>query len=502
MKIALRDYQQDIVNRVRHEYAKGIKSVLMVSGTGSGKTIMFGHITREAFLRGKRVWIIAHRIEILLQIALTLDDYEVEYSIMAAGHRPDDSKQVQVCSVSSLARRMGSMHSPDLIVIDEAHHARAKTYVRIMEEYPDAFKLGVTASPERLDGKGLGDLFKSMVLGPTIREFIEQGHLCPYRMWSIPTMATTAVLKEESKNKRGGFGDFDMMAAEQLLYESGIMGDVMEHFEEYCRELRTVVFCCTVESAENMAQMFRESGYRAASIDGKMGIGRRLEIMEDYRTGELQVLTNCNIISEGVDISEIEAVLMCRPTQSLSMYLQQVGRSLRPCKGNPGKVAKILDFVGNYDRHKAPCLDRKWSLEGRKKREKDEEGEEIDTVTCPHCQGCQYRKDLVQGRFCSFPDCGKEVITAEELKERELNHVGGKLYEIDIEKAHKDARDIDDLLMEEARQSELRRLVSDASTYEEFEVLRKQLRTKDGRPYKKGWTYMQMKARGISRGGG
>lgn len=331
------------------------QSVLLFGPCGFGKTVIFSWLAWRVIEKGGRVVIIVHRDELLQQVSRTLDAFSVPHTFCAAGYGYDSRFNVIVASAMTLVNRLHRMKAPTLVVIDEAHHAIAgNTWGRILAHWPGVRRLGVSATPCRADGRGLGELFRHMVLGPTTRSLIEQGWLSPYRLFVPPTIAT------EGLHKRAG--DFVTGELEERANKPHITGDAITHYTKHAAGKRAVVFCVSVAHAKAVALAFSASGHAAQCIDGTMDRELRRQTVRGFERGETKVLTSCSLISEGFDCPGIEVAISLRPTMSEGLWLQQVGRALRICDGKDKAI--ILDHAGNTHRFGLPDDERTWSLEG------------------------------------------------------------------------------------------------------------------------------------------
>ncbi len=407
----LRDYQIADLEKLRLAFRAGARSVLYQAPTASGKTVLFAEIVRSAEAKGNPVWVVVHRQELVDQTSRALTALSVPHGIVAAGRFHAGNGVVSVCSVQTLVRRLDKMGDVKLMVLDEAHHSVAGTWDKVISSRPDALLLGVTATPERLDGRGLGreygGHFDVLIEGPTVEALTAQGYLAPARVYIPPQVADLAGLKTRA-------GDYAAGDAALRMDRPTVTGDAIEHYERICPGASAIVFCTRVQHAENVAAAFRERGWRAESIDGTLPDATRRHRIRALGTGQLQILTSCEIVSEGTDIPIVAAAILLRPTQSLGMHLQQIGRVLRPA---PGKThATILDHVGNCVRHGFPDDPRDWSLGGRPKGRADDRAPPIRV--CPQC-------------FAAFrpapvcPYCGFEY----PIQEREVDQVQGDLVE-------------------------------------------------------------------------
>lgn len=414
MSVTLRPYQADAVEVLRDRYRAGRRSPLLVLATGGGKTVIFSHVAAGAQERGKRVLILAHRRELIRQASRKLSDAGVEHGVVAPDFTPSTAA-VQVASVQTLARRIETLPAFDLIVIDEAHHAVAGQWARIVAAQPRARLLGVTATPERMDGRGLGlqagGCFDDMVLGPSAADLIGMGFLTPARVYAPAE-------KPDFSGVRTKGGDFDAKQLEARVNVATITGDVVAHYRKLASGLPTIAFCITVQHAQDVAASFRAAGFRAVCGHGGMAQGERDAAINGLATGDVQILTTCDLVSEGLDVPAVSAAILLRPTKSLGLYLQQVGRGLRPAPGKQHLV--VLDHAGCTTMHDMPDAPRAWSLKGRPKS-----AAEPDMQHCPECLAVQRT-----ARVCTA--CGFEFWEEEEEREgRSLVQEDGELVEMD-----------------------------------------------------------------------
>jgi superfamily II DNA or RNA helicase len=359
MSLTLRDYQARAIHDLRTAYRSGARAPLLVMCTGGGKTIVFAAITAGAVERGRRVLILVHRRELIRQASAKLAWAGVAHGIIAAGFEPSDHP-VQVASVQTLARRLKlQTWQPDLIVVDEAHHAVAGTWSQILDHWPHALRLGVTATPVRRDGRGLGAMFDRLVLGPSMQDLTAQGFLTRARIYAPQ-------IRFQEANLRVRSGDYAPEQAAAELDKPSITGDAIEHYQRLGRGCGAIAFCCTTAHAEHVAAQFRASGITSQTVLGTTSVQDRELAINNLATGALQVLVSVDVISEGTDVPSVGCAILLRPTQSEGLYLQQVGRVLRPA---PGKDhALILDHVGNVHRHGFPDDVRTWTLDDARRR--------------------------------------------------------------------------------------------------------------------------------------
>lgn len=414
MSYTLRPYQQRLDAEVTGAWSAGARNVLAVSPTGSGKTVFFAHcVSRE---RGGSV-AIAHRQELVSQISLALAREGLRHRIIG----PDSV--VRLCTSAHLDELGASYHDPGsryaaagvdtlvrlpatdplflqtaLWVLDEAHHVLAENkWGECAKRFVNARGLGVTATPLRADGKGLGrhadGLFDAMVLGPSMRSLIEQGYLTEYRVFAPPSdldLSNVAV---------GATGDYSAKPLKEARQRSHVTGDVVEHYLRIARGKLGVTFDTDVESATQTAEAYRAAGVPAEVVSAKTPDSVRAAILRKFRNREVLQLVNVDLFGEGFDLPAIEVVSMARPTQSYGLFVQQFGRALRPMQGKTHAI--VIDHVGNVSRHGLPDAYREWSLDRRERRARSGPTDAIPVRTClnPECVSV-YERVLPACPYC------------------------------------------------------------------------------------------------------
>lgn len=435
----LRPYQDRLIDETR-QALRSHRRVLMQAPTGAGKTAITVYMMGRAADSGKRSMFIVHQNELLSQTSKALWKQKLEHGMIAAG-KSFSRLPAQVASVQTLVRRLEQYPEPDLVIIDECHRSAASTYQAVLEAYPNAKVIGLTATPQRTDGKGLDDTYEALVQGPSIRQLIDAGYLSEYEIFAPPSTVDLSGVKTR-------MGDYDKREVEQAVDKPTITGDAVATYRKHAAGKRCVVMCVSIRHAEHVMESYSSAGVPAEMIEGSMTNREREAVLDRFRKGETLVIANVQLLIEGVDIPAIEVVQWLRPTQSLIIWMQGNGRGLRPSEGKEKLL--ILDQVGNWSKHGLPDEDREWSLEGRKKgkRKKDDEAD-VNVQQCKHCF------HIFRPSVDTCPACGQAV---EVRKKAEIQVVDGELEKIDLEaerKARKrdqgKARDLKELVLLGAR---------------------------------------------------
>lgn len=380
--INLRPYQNDVKIGAYQAWDAGYKNVLLVMPTGGGKTKTFSQVIIETLAPPYNVStaVMVHRKELVQQISLTLAEEGVKHNLIAsrkdirgivAAQRREFGQQfydpnaiVTVASVDTLISRQDVYTSwfPTIrqVIIDEAAHVlKENKWGKAFALFPNARGLGVTATPERLDRKGLGShadgIFDVMVEGPPTRWMIDQGFLSKYKIACPPSDYSDHLLNKSDTS------DYSRKAMMQASSKSHIVGDVVENYLKHANGKQAILFATDVATAEKMEKEFLAAGIKAKSLDGTTPDTQRLDTLIKFRERELQVLLNVDLFDEGLDVPGIECVIMARPTKSLGKFLQMIGRGLRVAEGKPHMI--LIDHVGNVKHHGLPCNVRKWTLD-------------------------------------------------------------------------------------------------------------------------------------------
>lgn len=353
----LRDYQQDLYVKSVDAFKRGYKRPLVVAPCGAGKSYLFSEMVHRT--EGE-VLVLVHRQELKQQHEALLSDLGIT--------------NARVSMILTEANRLGKYKKPSLIIADEAHLSRSNSWVKVIEYY-DTFTVGLTATPIRLDSRPLGDIFDALITGVDTKWLIENKRLAPYEYYA-PSVVDTSGLRKVA-------GDYVVSDLEQLMNERAIYGNVIKSYRKIAPGERSIAYCVSVRHAEITAENFNSVGIRAEVLSAGTTAERRRKIMDDFRSGNVTVLCNVGIISEGISIDEVSCCMLLRPTESVALGIQQMMRCMRYL---PGKTAKILDFVGNYTRIGLPDEEREWSLDKPISRKKitDDNGN-FYIRCCPEC---------------------------------------------------------------------------------------------------------------------
>ena len=410
MDICLRPYQQQLIDDVGYEYSEGRRRVCAVAPCGAGKTIMTAWMARGTALSGRRAIFMVHRQELIEQTSATFTAMGIRHGLIAAGAAKEYDLPVQIASVQTLIHRLSQVQAPDLLICDECHHIVANTYRKIVDQFSSSYVLGVTATPERIGGQGLGEIFQSLVLGPSAADLIVAGNLTPYDYYAPPTKFDPAAAHVR-------FGEYVKNDLLSQMDDADVIGDIVKNYKNLADGKRAICYCINRAHSEHVAASFRAAGIPALHIDGETHKAVRARAIEDFRTGRLQILCNAELLGEGFDVPAMEAVILARPTASLTLYIQQSMRPLRPDPNNPEKRAVIIDHVGNVFRHGMPDEEREWSLETKKRKPRA-----TAIKVCPAC----YTAVPSTARTCP---CGHVFAAAPE--ERKITETDGTLKKIE-----------------------------------------------------------------------
>ncbi len=367
----LRDYQIENKRKIYQAWQK-CRSVMLQMPTGTGKTRLFVSIARDLFNYGAarkkaiKILFLAHRKELIEQISDHLGrKYHLAHGLIVSQNMEQKQYPMQIGSVPTLTRRLERWEDKgfDVIIIDEAHHVKAKSYRKIIDFYPSARILGVTATPYRLNGAGFRPEFDELIVSASVADFIKKGYLSEYVYYSIkPTSELQKEIDQMKLDFEGDYKESEMMGVMDRDY---IRAGILSSYQKYAEGKKGIVYTISRDHNTHLAKEFNAAGIKAAAIDSETSKEQREELVQKFRRGEIQVLFNVNIFSEGFDCPDVEVIQLARPTKSLAMYLQQVGRGLRPHDEKENLI--ILDNVGLFNKFGFPSARRKWKyhFEGR-----------------------------------------------------------------------------------------------------------------------------------------
>lgn len=458
--ITLRPDQMELVEAAR-DALKGNQAVLARAPCGAGKTVIAGYISQQMAQRDKRLIFTVHRRHLLRQTALTFQQFNIDFGIIAGGRRnPNPHAHVQIAMMDTLRNRL-EQYQADLVMADECHLSASAGHRAVLDYYKaqGSRLLGLSASPKRLDGKPLGDIYNAIVFARDERWMIDNGILSDYRMIA-PVNPNLAGIGQS-------MGDYDKAAIARIMDTPDIAGDAISNWRQYANGKRTIGYCVNIAHSQHTTAAFVAAGIAAEHVDGETPDDEQRAIISRFASGETQILFNCMLMVEGFDLSAqvghdvpIEALIKLRPTCSTALDVQMNGRALRR-KPEP---AIILDHAANWEKHGLPCWERDWSLDGKTKSER---GMNIPIRCCASCL-----RPYKPAPAC--PYCGAAAV----VRTRQIEHDERvELAEIDKTMAEQQRK--------AARQEEGR-----AKTLAELIELGKQ------RGYAPGWAIMRWKARG------
>lgn len=396
----LRPYQVDVVQKCRDQFAAGVRRILLVAPTGSGKTVISAEMVKTALEKNRRALFLVHRRELLNQAANKLHAVGIDSGVIAAGFEPRPGQLVQVASISTLhvrAMRTAKIYLPhaDLVVVDEAHHCRAKSWRDILDAYPNAAIVGLTATPCRGDGRGLGEIFQTLVECPNVSELVKMGFLVGTRVYAPPPPDLSGV--------KITAGDYNEKGLAEVMNTGQLVGDVVMHWQRHGEGRKTLVYAVDVAHSMHIRDEFNRAGISAGHIDGTTPAEERDAILSQLRSGVLDVVSNCQVLTEGFDAPDVGCIILARPTKSFGMYRQIVGRGLRPSPDKADGMCIVIDHAGATLEHGFVDEPVEWDLkEDKRAASKTVAGatkaQVRKLVDCPECGSVRW-----QGRPCS---CG------------------------------------------------------------------------------------------------
>jgi DNA repair protein RadD len=397
----LRDYQVAAINGVRASFqspARHKRTILCVA-TGGGKTTIAAEFIRRTVDNGKKVLFVAHRKELVEQAKARLELFGIRPGVIMAGWKHNRKRPVNVASVQTLIRRQ--LPEADVIIVDECHHSVSESFKKVLDEYPNAFVIGLTATPYRTDGKGLGDVYTDIISPTSVADLIEREYLVP---------AKTFAPKIDLSGVKVTAGEYNTAELFDRYNKRELYAGTIDNYNRFAPGTKAIVFNVNVAHSQSVAQAFCDAGIPAMHVDGETPAFERARILNDFREGKFKVLCNVNILTEGFDLPAIETVILNRATKSKSLYLQMVGRGLRPSEGK--KHCIVIDQGSNIYEHGPVDAEQELSLEGKKKDKRKDKLDASPVKQCPNCQMTVY----MAARSC---ECGHVFMEAAVMNDEE-----------------------------------------------------------------------------------
>lgn len=423
--LELRAYQTDAIHALRRSLGSGKKAPILVMPTGSGKTAVATEIAKSANQKLKRVVFLANRKQLVLQTSAAFARAGIDHGIAMSQHDRNPMARVQIASEQTLKSRMLKnrlIPSADLLIVDEAHMSIAPGTRDLIKFFGDIVRVGLTATPCRADGRGLGEMYDDLVLGPSVSDLTEQGFLAPAKYFapSIPDLAGIRIVR----------GDYDESQLGQRMNTQTLVGDVVENWLKLANGRKTIVFAVNVAHSQALCEQFRRSGVSAEHLDGDHDDDERAAVLNRFRRGATSVLCNCMLFTYGFDEPSASCVVLARPTRSVAMYLQTVGRALRPSEGKTDCL--VLDHAGSVQELGFVDDSIEWTLDDKARAVKSNTAsdapKERKQITCSICKH-------VFKAAPACPACGAEM--RREAKSA-VEHTEADLIAIERKKAKKE----------------------------------------------------------------
>lgn len=410
----LRPYQADCVAKIEAAMQDGTARILTQLPTAAGKGVILSHLINHFHLLGLTVLFLVHREEILLDVSARISRYGIPHGIIKAGVEPDYSHYVQLASIQTLHNRLKNpwIRNADIVIVDEAHHILAATYLRTLKHFAKKTIIGFTATPCRTDGRGLGDVFDMLIQGAKVEELQAQGYLSPLKYY--------APVRPDLSGVKTTGADYNLPQLEEVMTKGELVGKIVPHWQQLAAGRQSVVFATSVKHSLAIVRQFQAAGIKADHLDGSSLPEHRKAVLAKFKSREIQVLCNCQLFGEGIDIPDIQCVILARPTKSLSLYMQMVGRGMRISQGKEDCL--ILDHAGAVYHHGFIEEIDHWSLEKSTKtvneKQQERQKSEAEPITCRKCS-CVYTRQL------QCPSCGN--IPQTRQKPEDVEYIDGRL---------------------------------------------------------------------------
>lgn len=457
----LRNYQTETIDQIYQSMKHGHKRIVVQQPPRVGKTVIMAEIARRTTSKGNRVMFIIHRKEVLAQAKTTFKQQDVNMDLTTMG------------MVQSLTRHVSELTAPQLIFVDEAHHALAKSYRRILDSFPNAYVLYFTATPIRTGHDQLDQIADDIIVGKSIQWLTEHHFLAPFHYYGLGDIDRSKLRKQN--------GDYSSSSMDEALSHQ-IYGHIVEQYQRLASGKQAVVYCHSIGSAKNVTEQFRKANITAEEIDGNTDQTIRDKLVQQFRDQQLMILVNVNLFTEGVDLPNVDCVIMARPTSSLALYLQFSMRCLNPRKG---KTAIIIDHVDNFLNFGLPDNDRDWKqaivTKDKRKTANSDNGPAL--AQCSYCFGTFYRKDIHDG---CCPLCGHAL----EKENKDYKIVNVDLQEIKENQAVKHRKQlVQKILNDQVMANVADKLPGQLHTFKEFQAYA------ELHNYSPGWAWYQFNNR-------
>ncbi|RMC41722.1 DEAD/DEAH box helicase [Lactobacillus sp. ESL0233] len=454
----LRPYQLDLISHITKSMQTGHHHIIVQSPPRTGKTVVMAEIARRTTLKNNRVMFIIHRKEVLDQAIDTFKAQGVKPELATMG------------LVQTLCRRVDKLPEPQLILIDEGHHALAKSYQKIIQKFSNAYILFFTATPRRTGKQQLDQIADDIIIGQSIRELTDNGFLAPFRYFQPPNDFNSKLLKRSST------GDYTTQSMDDAM-SSKIYGHIVKQYQRIAPDKQAVVYTYSIDSAKRVADEFNRAGISAKEVDGKTADAERDSTVNDFRKQRLKILVNVNLFTEGVDLPNVDCVIMARPTTSLALYLQFSMRCLNP---REGKTAIIIDHANNVQKFGYPDDDRDWRqaiVSGVKGDTSATANQGTAIITCDYCFAVVKVAEVKNGKC---PLCGEPIKVHEDKQ----------VADVDLVEAKKRKNLIKEIVHNDLLKKVATKKVSELQSPAEFKAYA------NLHGYKPGWVYFQLKQKG------
>lgn len=461
----LRPYQTELIDKIINSMKRGHRVIIVQSPPRTGKTVVMAEIAKRTTNKGNRVLFMIHRKEVLDQAVKTFHEQQVDPDLLTAG------------MVQTLTRRVNRLPIPSLILVDEGHHALAKSYQRILKHFSKAYVLLFTATPRRTGRVQLDQIADDIVIGQSIKELTKKGFLAPYKYWSVPYDDLDFKLLKKSST-----GDYTQKSMDRAM-NTKIYSHTVDEYLNKAQGKQAIVYTYSVKAAKKLAKEFLARHVFAAEVDGQTPTNTRDAIVKKFRDQQLNVLVNVDLFTEGIDLPNVDCAVMVRPTESLSLFMQFSMRCLNP---RPGKTAIIIDQVSNWKKFGTPNADRNWRQAIITRKGRSRVNDSISIIQCPNCFAV-IERSKIENNAC--PECGYSPVIkrndpkVENVKLQEIDDKQGNLAN-NFKKLNKRKEKILEILHNNALLNVSDKSIGQLRNYTEFQAYAKL------HGYSNGWVYV------------